>query len=276
MRQSNAYVIGFAAVLTVVLGGLLAFAAVGLREPQQQAVKLDTRTKILSAVMDIKEGDDINKIWQERIKSIVVDIDGDVVGELDNGTAVMAEQIDVGKEFKKPAQERLFPVFQFVNKDNPEEVESYIIPVFGNGLWDRIWGFVALEKDLVTIRGVRFDHKGETPGLGARITDGNVQDRYIGKKIYNNVGELVSIQMVKAETGDASIYDEYHVDGMSGSTMTANGVNDMLLRYFKYYSSYFKTIETADKESIEEGEQMQPEDIKENQTQMNEDRNEIQ
>ncbi len=264
MRQSNAYVVGFAAVLTVVLGGLLAFAAVGLREPQQKAVKLDTRTKILSAVMEIKEGDDVNRIWEERINSLVVDIDGDEVGELDNGTAVIAEQIDVGKEFKKPAQQRLFPVFQFMNEQN--QVEAYIIPVFGNGLWDRIWGFIALEKDLVTIRGVRFDHKGETPGLGARITDGEVQDRYIGKKIYSNVGELVSIQMVKSETGDPSIYDDYQVDGMSGATMTANGVNDMLLKYFKYYASYFKTIETADKEAIEAGEQI--EEIEESETQL--------
>ena len=266
MRQSNAYVIGFAAVLTIILGGILAFAAVGLREPQQKAVKLDTRSKILSAVMDIQEGDDVNQIWEERITSLVVDIDGDVVGQLDNGTAVIAEQIDIGKEFKKPAQERLFPVFKFMKEGSTEEVDAYIIPVFGNGLWDRIWGFVALEKDLVTVRGVRFDHKGETPGLGARITDAEVQDRYIGKKIYSNVGELVSIQMVKGERGDPSIYGDYQVDGMSGSTMTANGVNEMLLKYFKYYSNYFKTIETADEEAIEKGENV--EQIEEGETQM--------
>lgn len=264
MRQSNAYVIGFATVLTIVLGGLLAFAAVGLREPQQKAVKLDTRTKILSAVMEINEGDNVNQIWEERIESLVVDIDGDVVEKLDDGTPMIAEAIDVGKEFKRPPQERLFPVFKFLNENG--EVDAYIIPVFGNGLWDRIWGFVALEKDLVTVRGVRFDHKGETPGLGARITDGEVQDRYIGKKIYNNVGELVSIEMVKGETGDPSIYSEYQVDGMSGSTMTANGVNDMLKRYFRYYSNYFKTIESADTEEIEKANEI--DEIKEDQTQV--------
>lgn len=266
MRQSNAYVIGFAAVMTIILGGLLAFAAVGLREPQQKAVKLDTRTKILSAVMDIEEGDDVNQIWEERITSLVVDIDGDVIGQLDNGTAVIAEQVDVGKEFGKNPGDRLFPVFKFMSVENPGEVEAYIIPVFGNGLWNRIWGFVALEKDLVTVRGVRFDHAGETPGLGARITDAEVQERYIGKKIYSNVGELVSIEMVKAETGNPSIYDEYHVDGMSGATLTANGVNDMLLKYFKYYSSYFKTIETADEEAIETGQNV--EEVEESETQV--------
>lgn len=251
MRQSNAYVIGFAAILTVVLGGLLALAATGLREPQAKAEQLDTRTKILSAVMNIEEGDNVNQIWEERITSVVVNIEGDEVAKLENGEQAVAEKIDVGKEYKKAPEDRLFPVYKFMNKENPEQVDAYIVPVFGNGLWDRIWGFVALEPDLVTVRGVRFDHKGETPGLGARITDEGVQDRYVGKKIYDDIGTLKSIEMVKAETGDPSLYDDYHVDGMSGATLTAKGVNNMLQKYFTYYQEYFKSIETANESEVE-------------------------
>ena len=246
MRQSNAYVIGFAAVLTIVLGGLLALTATSLAEPQAAAVKLDTRTKILSAVMDIQEGDDVNAIWEERISSVVVNLEGDEIAQLESGEQLVAEKIDVGKEYKKAPENRLFPVYKFMSKENPDEVEAYIIPVFGNGLWDRIWGFVALEPDLVTVKGVRFDHKGETPGLGARITDAGVQERYEGKKIYNDIGELVSIEMVKGETGDPSIYDEYHVDGLSGATLTAKGVNNMLQKYFSYYENYFESIRGTD------------------------------
>lgn len=252
MRQSNAYVIGFAAVLTIVLGGLLALTATSLAEPQAAAVKLDTRTKILSAVMDIEEGDDVNAIWEERIASVVVNLEGDEIAQLENGQQLVAEKIDVGKEYKKAPENRLFPVYKFLNEQNKDQVEAYIVPVFGNGLWDRIWGFVALEPDLITVKGVRFDHKGETPGLGARITDAQVQERFVGKKIYNDIGELVSIEMVKAETGEASIYDEYHVDGLSGATLTAKGVNNMLAKYFHYYENYFQTIKTADEEKIEE------------------------
>lgn len=251
MQQSNGYVIGFAAILTVVLGGLLALAATGLREPQAKAEQLDTRTKILSAVMKIEEGDDVNKIWEERITSLVVNLEGDEIAQLENGEQLVAEKIDVGKEYKKAPEERLFPVYKFINPETPDKVDAYIVPVFGNGLWDRIWGFVALEPDLVTVRGVRFDHKGETPGLGARITDEGVQDRYVGKKIYNDIGELESIEMVKSETNDPSMYDDYHVDGMSGATLTAKGVNNMLEKYFTYYQNYFKTIESADKEEVE-------------------------
>lgn len=251
MRQSNGYVIGFAAILTVVLGGLLALAATGLREPQAKAEQLDTRTKILSAVMNIEEGDDVNQIWEDRITSLVVNIEGEEVATLENGEQLVAEKIDVGKEYKKAPEDRLFPVYKFMSEENPEQVDAYIVPVFGNGLWDRIWGFVALEPDLVTVRGVRFDHKGETPGLGARITDEGVQDRYVGKKIYSDIGELESIEMVKGETGDPSMYDEYHVDGMSGATLTAKGVNNMLEKYFTYYENYFKTIKTADESEVE-------------------------
>ena len=246
MRQSNAYVIGFAAVLTIVLGGLLALTATSLAEPQAAAVKLDTRTKILSAVMNIQEGDDVNAIWEERISSVVVNLEGDEIAQLENGEQLVAEKIDVGKEYKKAPENRLFPVYKFMSKDNPDQPEAYIIPVFGNGLWDRIWGFVALEPDLETVKGVRFDHKGETPGLGARITDEGVQDRYIGKKIYSDIGELVAIEMVKGETGDPSMYDEYHVDGMSGATLTAKGVNNMLQKYFSYYENYFQSIKGGD------------------------------
>ncbi len=251
MRQSNAYVIGFAAVLTIVLGGLLALAATSLAEPQAAAVKLDTRTKILSAVMNIQEGDDVNAIWEERIQSTVVNLEGDEVAQMENGEQLVAEKIDVGKEYKKAPEDRLFPVYKFMSKENPDQVESYIVPVFGNGLWDRIWGFVALDPDLETIKGVRFDHKGETPGLGARITDEGVQNRYVNKKIYSDVGELVSIEMVKGETNDPSMYDDYHVDGMSGATLTAKGVNNMLKKYFSYYENYFKSVEGADDAAIE-------------------------
>lgn len=251
MRQSNAYVIGFAAILTVVIGGLLALAATGLREPQQAAVKLDTRTKILSAVMNISKDDNVHQIYEERIQAKVVNIEGDEVERLETGEPVNAEQIDIGRQFRKAPEDRLYPVFLFMNEENPEQVDAYIVPVYGNGLWDRIWGFVALEPDLVTVRGVRFDHAGETPGLGARITDEGVQDRYVGKKIYDDLGELVSIEMVKAETNNPSLYDEYHVDGMSGATLTAKGVNNMLRNYFSYYENYFKTIETSEDAEVE-------------------------
>lgn len=244
MQQSNSYIIIFSAILTVVLGGLLALAAVGLGPIQQVQIDIDTRRSILNAVMDVSQIDkaDITGVYEQRIESIVVNRAGDIVETDEDGNPLVAEKVDIAKQFKVAPDDRLYPVFQFMNESNPDEVEAYIVPVYGNGLWDNIWGYVALEKDLTTIRGVVLDHAGETPGLGARITSIEVQHRFVGKKIYNDVGELVAVAMMKGETGDPSIYNANQVDGISGATITANGVNTMLKNYLSYYEEYFQKV----------------------------------
>ena len=239
MRQSNIYVIGFSAALTVILGGLLSFAALGLRPIQQEQVALDTQKNILGAVMSVESKEEVPAIYQKRIQSLVVNAQGEEIKEVD-GEPVVAEDVEVGKQFKLPPEDRLYPVYKLMSDSNPEQVDSYILPVYGNGLWDNIWGYVALEDDLVTLRGAVFDHAGETPGLGARITSIDVQERFKGKKIYDNVGELVAVNMVKGESGDPSIYSDNEVDGLSGATITAVGVNKMLKNYLGYYEPYLE------------------------------------
>ncbi len=239
MRQSNAYVIGFSAVLTIILGGLLSFTALGLRPLQQEQVALNTQKKILGAVVTLKPTDDVPGIYQSRIQSLVVNAKGEEVKEIEGGP-VVAEAVDVGKQFKRPPEERLYPIYKLMSEKNPEEVDAYILPVYGNGLWDNIWGYIALEQDLATVRGAVFDHAGETPGLGARITSVEVQERFRGKKIYDDLGSLVGISMVKGEGGDPSIYGDNEVDGMSGATITATGVNNMLRNYLSYYEPYLE------------------------------------
>lgn len=240
MQRSNTYIIVFSAVLTIVLGGLLAISAIGLKPMQDMQVALDTQKKILGAVMELQPTDDVPAIYQERIKSLVVNYQGEEVNEID-GEPVVAEAISIGKQFKLPPEERLYPVYKFV-EGGSEDADAYILPVYGNGLWDNIWGYVALEKDLETLRGVVFDHAGETPGLGARITSVEVQERFRGKKIYDDLGELVAVSMVKGETGDPSAYDNNEVDGMSGATITATGVNKMLQNYLGYYEPYLEKV----------------------------------
>lgn len=159
-----------------------------------------------------------------------------------DGKPVVAERINIGNQYKLAPEDRLYPVYKFMSKDNSDQVEAYILPVYGNGLWDKIWGYLALDKDLETVQGIVFDHAAETPGLGARITSVEVQERFKNKKIYDDVGELVGIKMMKGETGDPSIYGDHEVDGLSGSTMTANGINKMLYNYLTYYQAYLKKV----------------------------------
>ena len=130
------------------------------------------------------------------------------------------------------------PVYEFRNEADPSKVENAVIPVYGYGLWNNIWGFVALQSDLNTVQGVKFEHAGETPGLGARITSEEIQARFKGKKVFEG-DDISSVVIQKGEGMDYS-NDPHKVDGMSGATLTGKGVNNMLKDYFGCYKNYLK------------------------------------
>lgn len=239
MQQSNTYIIVFSVVLTVILGLLLSGTAQVLGPWQQEAIALDKKKQILGAVISAEEigamsPEQINQFYTSRISSSVVDITGKEI------SGVEAEKVEIAKDYKKPADQRQYPVFMFHAEGNPDDVESYIFPLYGAGLWDAIWGYIALETDMNTIAGITLAHAGETPGLGARITEGDVQARFVGKKIFDESGALVAVQMQKGEGKDYSS-DDHKVDGMSGATITGSGVNNMLKAYLGHYESYIKS-----------------------------------
>jgi len=238
VQQSNTYVIVYSAVLTVILGLLLSGSAQILGPRQQEAIALDKKKQILGAVISAEEigamtPDQLNEFYNSHISSTVVDINGEEVTE----DGVTAEKVEIAKDYKKPADQRDYPVFIYHAEGKPDEVESYILPLYGAGLWDAIWGYIALETDMNTVGGITLAHAGETPGLGARITEGEVQARYVGKKIFDESGDLVAVQMMKGEGKDYSA-DPHKVDGMSGATITGNGVNNMLKAYLSHYEAY--------------------------------------
>jgi Na+-transporting NADH:ubiquinone oxidoreductase subunit C len=245
VQQSNTYVITFSVILTIVLGLLLSGTSEILKPIQQKAVALDTKKQILGAVIPVEElaamkPEEIDAFYESRISSKVVDINGEEVTEQD-GVSITAESVDVGKNYKKAPENRLYPVFIFHSEGNSDDVISYIFPVYGNGLWDNIWGYLALQTDINTIEGVTFSHAGETPGLGARITSRDIQNRYVGKEIFDASGNLVSVDMQKGEGRDYS-GENHKVDGLSGATITAVGVNKMLKNYLESYKSYLEKI----------------------------------
>jgi len=192
---------------------------------------LERKSNILSTVMTLEEGADITKLYQTRIRELVIDYNGNKVDK-------NAADVNVGVEYKKPPQERLLPVYEFTSESDPSKVDNAVIPVFGFGLWNNIAGFVALESDFNTIKGVSYSHVGETPGLGARIASAEIQDRYKGKQIFQ-ASTLMSVVMQKGEGLDYSS-DPHKVDGMSGATLTAKGVNNMLKEYFGCYQKYLE------------------------------------
>lgn len=239
MQQSNTYVIVFSAILTIVLGVLLSGTSQVLGPLQKEAMALDKKKQILGAVMSAEEvgkmsPEQVNEFYGKRISATVVDLAGNPVA------GVQAEMVEVAKDYKKPASERHYPVFTFHAEGNPDQVQSYIFPLYGAGLWDAIWGYLALNTDMNTIGGITLAHASETPGLGARITETGVQARYVGKKIFDESGELITVAMQKGEGKDYA-NDAHKVDGMSGATITGVGVNNMLKAYMGHYEAFIKS-----------------------------------
>ncbi len=236
MRQSNGYIIMYTAILTVVCGVLLAVTSEGLKPRQQANIELEQKRNILATVITLEEGADVADIYNKRVKSYVVNADGSLV------EGKKAEDIVIVDEYKKPVDQRQLPVYEITSEADPNKTEFYVLPLYGYGLWNNIWGFVSLKSDLNTINGVRFEHAGETPGLGARIATEEVQQRYVGKKIADG-SQIVAVQMMKGEGNDYS--DSPHkVDGMSGATITGKGLNNMLTEYLKAYENFFKSKST--------------------------------
>ena len=173
----------------------------------------------------------VEDIFTNNIEQLAIDMSGNIV------EGRTAESVDLAKERKKPEAERILPLYIFRNAD---QETYYILSIRGNGLWDEIWGCVALEDDLRTVAGASFDHKGETPGLGAEIKDNSqFPKQFVGKQITADDGSYTSVVVKKGGASDPS----YQVDGISGATVTCDGVTEMLYRGIKYYQPYLEQIE---------------------------------
>lgn len=232
MRQSNLYIVLYAAAITVVCGGLLAFASISLKDKQDANIALEQKKNILSSVLTLEEGVDIQKLYNSRVKEFVLDYQGNVKA------GMRPDQVVVAAEYKKKPEERLLPVYEFRSQSDTSKVEYAVMPVYGYGLWNNIWGFVAVKSDFNTIQGVKFQHAGETPGLGARIESEEIQERFKEKQIFEG-GKMVSVAIQKGEGLDYA-EQKHKVDGMSGATLTGKGVNNMLKDYLACYENYLK------------------------------------
>lgn len=227
-RNSNGYTFLFAAIMVVVVGALLAFAATSLKDLQDENVKKEKMQNILASVGVVVEREQAPNQFTSVIKEqLALKVDGSV------DESAKAFDIDLKSELSKSVEDQRFPLY-VAEQDGKK---FYIVPLRGAGLWDAIWGYVALEEDLNTIKGTVFDHKGETPGLGAEITQKWFQDRFVGEKIMNQSGEIVGVTVAKGNT-DAS-KDDNKVDAISGATITGDGVTNMIKERLSNYKNYF-------------------------------------
>lgn len=237
--HSTSYIIRFVLIMTTLAALVLASLNTFLGPKHAMNEKIYNKRAVLAAVKDHLDGtvltemtdQQVEDIFKSKIKQEVLNMSGEVI------EGQVAESIDLAKEKKKPEADRLLPLYIYTN-DAGETF--YIVSIRGSGLWDEIWGSIALEKDLKTVAGASFDHKGETPGLGAEIKDNpSFPDQFTGKQIVDDSGTYTSVVVKKG--GATNPTNE--VDAISGATVTCNGVTEMLYRGIKYYQPYFSKLE---------------------------------
>jgi Na+-transporting NADH:ubiquinone oxidoreductase subunit C len=223
---------------------LLSFVAEGLRPAQEKNKEVEKKMDILRSVGKAERAGEVKDkdvyIEEEYSRYITGSYVIDTAGKKKEG--VDAFTVDLKVELAKPVQERNLPVFVFTADDS---THKYIIPMRGTGLWGPIWGYVSFYEDFNTIYGAIFDHKGETPGLGAEINKNFFQVQFVNKKIFDEKGNFVSIRVLK---GGAKPDDIHAVDAISGGTITSVAVQTMMKNCLGNYEYYFKNAKTNQNE----------------------------
>jgi len=227
MKQfSNRYTFIFSTVMVVAVATLLSLAATLLQPAQERNLEIEKKKNMLESIGVEATRENTVELYSKYItEGFVLNSKGGIVDGVD------AFKVNLRNEQKKPLDEQYLPVFRAVPDDGEKVI---ILPVEGKGLWGPIYGYVSLRSDMNTIYGVNFDHKGETPGLGAEINTSLFEGMFPGKKLFDNEN-FISVQVQK---GGAEPSDLHGVDAISGGTITSKGLENMLFDCLKKYNDY--------------------------------------
>ena len=236
--NKNSYTIIYSIVMVVIVAAVLAFVSLSLKDKQNENISNEKQQYLLASV---GLGADAN--FAEVIKeAIVVDGNGKVVNTATTDIAKSeafnistSEQTSLLKD-GAPKEELRLPVFI---ADLPDGSQAYIFSAYGAGLWGPIWGWVSLKTDLSTVVGVKFDHSGETPGLGAEIATPKFAGQFTGKEMFTE-GEFTSIAIVKGGAKEGSTNE---VDAISGGTITSKALDASIRMWMEAYLPYIKSLQ---------------------------------
>ena len=240
--DKNSYTVIFAIAMVIIVGALLAFTASALKDRIAENKRIEKQQNILYAMgVNENEGNKANFVSKEKVaESFSKYITNQIVIQDGNETQdENAYLIDIKKEqtSAKDGNPRRLPLFI----GEKEGQKFYIAPIRGKGLWDAIWAYVAMDKDMVVL-GAYFDHKGETPGLGANIKERFFMDDFKGEHIID--GD--SFKGITAAKGNADPKnmdkEDFEVDAIAGATITGDGLSAMLKKDLKMYMPYLKTL----------------------------------
>jgi Na+-transporting NADH:ubiquinone oxidoreductase subunit C len=226
-KESNLYTLVYAIVIVVIVAVMLAYTSGALHPRQAQNVAIDKIRQMLTSINVASTHSDAEQLFKKYIvDSYLVNSQGEKV----SGDAFETELAD---ELTKPVEERKYPIFEALIEGN----KKYILSMRGTGLWGPIWGFISLNDDKNTVYGASFGHEGETPGLGAEIDKPHFRQEFVGKKFFNAENKFTSIAVVKA---GKSAQGQDYVDGISGGTITSQGVDAMLKSSIGAYEAFLR------------------------------------
>ena len=223
--RSDAYTIIFTTIVTVILGLGLSYTADSLRDRQILNEELDIKKNILS-VLGYKQDtpwtdEEVQSLYDRNINEIRIDEVGSVFDEVDK------------------SDNFAYTIYQ--SREN-NKVTGYAIPIAGKGLWGTMYGYFAIEPDAETVKGITFYKHKETPGLGAEVDKDWFKNNFIGKKLTDKNGELVSIEVVKGYVSKTDPDALHKVDGISGATITGTGLTTFLKSDLEKYEPYFPRV----------------------------------
>lgn len=218
--DSNVYIILYSVVMVVVVAALLAVVSLSLQGRQNDNALNEKKQQIVTALGENPLTTDYDSVIAE---AVMLDASGNPTdGDVFDALQDLKGSIAAGK----------FPLFKAKNG-------CVVIPVYGAGLWDAIWGYVALEPDMSTVKGIVLDHKGETPGLGAEIATPAHQAKYVGKTVFEG-DDFVSITLKKGGANPSDANYAHEVDAITGGTKTSDGVTEMIRSGLGNYLPYLK------------------------------------
>ena len=237
-KDSNGFTISFLVAMVCIVAIALSLIASSLKPFIDKNVMVDKKKRILKSVIYVDEKEEAKLFtaewvlaeYDKRIEEVAVDFEGNTK----EGTN--AFDIDFKKESRLPESERTLPVFIY----SGENEKYYIIPLVGMGLWDEVSGYLAMKTDFKSMKGSAFDHKGETPGLGAEISKYWFREQF-QNKVLLDVNDQYVFEILK---GRGNKLNESQVDGVTGATITTNGTEEMLKKCVQYYLPYFKKVKS--------------------------------
>ncbi len=272
MKQfSNTYIFIFSAVMVMIVAILLSFVSQQLRPRQQRNEEVEQMRNILASVNITASAANAEKLFNQYItESFVINTAGDrmkvpkpfevdlkmqtsmiadinslreelVVRKVSPFKKMISTQTDTAIADKGQVLSRISEIERSLKLPvyicNKENIKYYVFALRGKGLWGPIWGYISLADDFNTVYGAYFDHKSETPGLGAEIKTPMFQQQFRNKKLYDENNQFVSIQVIKGGTSESN---PHGVDAISGGTITSKGLERMLQDWLSQYNTFIK------------------------------------